>query len=342
MCIPDIPLRPALIIDEFAANPRLAKLIPARMAFRYHTLPIAENDNCLTVVMADPEDQRAREQIRGFIGRPVHIVRGNQSTIDTLIAELWPESIHRRLHIAVLIHGASERPLLDYGLELGRWLKADEVHLETLSSQSKVTSYSSISSYDLVITGDLKAHQLRDQIRKSWGRQNLYRSKSSFLIARRVRLPIKKVLCVLRGQPSDLVSARWVTRLTHSTDCSVDVVVIVPQVPLMYAGMKKMQISLDEILREKSLPGRHLRRAVGYLSNWEIKTTMRLLPGYSPLNIEADFGKAPPDLIVISTHEPRFSLGVLLDDLVDTLVCRGETSTLIGRSQRRCSSEVHA
>jgi len=186
-----------------------------------------------------------------------------------------------------------------------------------------------------VITDDPAYGGGRERAKKSGDCQNLVRAKTSFLIARETCWPLKTVVCVLRGQGSDLGSARWVTRLTHSTDCRVEVVVIVPQVPWMYAGLKRMQISLDEILQENSLPGRHLRRAVEYLCNWEISTTLRLLHGYSPALLEAELRKGHPDLIVISAHEPNLLPGVFQDDLVGALVSHGETSLLVDRSIRR-------
>ena len=117
---------PALDIDDFVANPKLAELIPVNLALRYRSLPIADSGGTVTGVMADPGNLAAQERIRGVIGRPMKVVRGDEAVIETLIAELWPGHSHACLHLAVLLIEHRDTSLVSFGRLLGEWLKADE------------------------------------------------------------------------------------------------------------------------------------------------------------------------------------------------------------------------
>jgi hypothetical protein len=335
---------PALEIDEFDANPKLAQLVSPRFALRYHVLPIAESEGRLTIATANPRDRNLQARVQREIGRPLQLVKANPSAINALVAELWPEYVHRPFHLAVLLRDPHKTTLTEFGRTLGSWLRADEVHVEYLPRDSREFKalWSSFSIYDLVILNGPPRIRSVDRVRNAFELQTLCRSNSSFLLARQTRWPVDKLVCILQGQPSDLVSARWVARLAHTCDCLVDVVVIVPPVPLMYAGMRRMEISLKEILHGNSLSGRYLRRSVKYLANWDINSRMRLLHGYSPLHIEADLLTQRPDLIIISRQPQNNFLNGFQEELVDLMVSRGEASLLVGRCRRKQGKENHA
>jgi hypothetical protein len=320
-----------LAMEEFFINPELAGLIPTKLAIRYHTLPVADKDGCVYIVMADPQNNMAREIICNTVGRPVRILQGEQKIIDAYIAELWPDSARRHLHILVLIRENSELFFATYGRALGAWLKADEVHLRGLPSQArnaKSLILDSCAEYDLVISEDLRLEQLRDRVRNASKRRWLLRSGTSILLAYQPAWPITKIVCLLRGQASDLVSAQWVARLAYSTDCAVEILVFVPQIPLMYSGLQRMHISLDEILRGNSLPGRKLRHALNYLKNWNIRADVRLFHGYSPLQIKAELERNAPELVILSDQE----LGSYGFELIDVLCTGTGHSLLVVRS----------
>jgi hypothetical protein len=137
--------------------------------------------------------------------------------------------------------------------------------------------------------------------------------------------------CIVRGQSTDLDAVRWVARLAHSSDCTVELIVLIPPVPLMYAGLEGMSVSLHEILDGGSPLGKHLRRALGYLSNWEVNAKLRMIPGYSLLQIETELSTDRPDLIVVPAQESGISTWLLQDELMQMFVARCESSLLVAK-----------
>jgi hypothetical protein len=202
---------------------------------------------------------------------------------------------------------------------LGAWLNADEVHVQILPSQARPARemiLDSLTDYDLVIAEEPLMHSLKDQVHFARVRRWLLQSGKTTLFARKFCWPLTSLVCLLLGHPTDLENVRWVSRLVRSSDCSVEVLVPVPQVPLMYADLREMRITLDTILAGNSLPGRWLRQSLNYLSNWDIHANIRLLHGYSRLQIRAELISNLPDLLIMSGGTEVSRTGAWIEPLV--------------------------
>ena len=57
-----------LTLDKLVVDPRLARRLPPVLAFRYHALPVAKDNDHITVVMANPGDRTACEAIATGLG----------------------------------------------------------------------------------------------------------------------------------------------------------------------------------------------------------------------------------------------------------------------------------
>lgn len=62
---------PYLSLKKQTIDPSLLKLIPARMASRYHVLPVAKQGQTLLVAMADPLNTKALDELRMLAGSSV-------------------------------------------------------------------------------------------------------------------------------------------------------------------------------------------------------------------------------------------------------------------------------
>ncbi|MDF1500137.1 MAG: hypothetical protein P1P76_06695 [Anaerolineales bacterium] len=309
----------ALDLTPVTANSRLAGLIPARIAIRHHALPIAETDECVIVAMADPTDNLAIEQISLLVGKPLKIVHADRQSIDASIEGLWSVSIHNPLRIMVLARESEMQTAASYARWFGSRLRAGEVHTSVLpisTKERKQLIIDSYSSHDLVILEDHKCSRIRARVRASAEQRLLMKSGTSFLLARKYLCPLRSIMCLLRGVPTDLVVARWATRLARNQECSVQAFVLVPSVPLMYGGLKQMQVTLETVLNGDSLPGQNLRRALNYLSNQEVHSSVHLLQGYAPLQILDVLQYQETDLMLIAAPDKL----TYKDDLIELLI----------------------
>ena len=90
-----------LSIDELQADPKLARLLPREVAYRFHALPVAEQGGRITVVMANPEDGEALSAIAGVLGREPCVVQGDAQTIDASLARVWSQVLRTSLTLLV-------------------------------------------------------------------------------------------------------------------------------------------------------------------------------------------------------------------------------------------------
>lgn len=80
-----------LALNNIVTNLKVAKRLSPVLAFRYHALPVAEENNCITVAMAYPENQEARQAVLNELGEQVFIVKCDQVAIDAILKEIWKE-----------------------------------------------------------------------------------------------------------------------------------------------------------------------------------------------------------------------------------------------------------
>ena len=58
-----------LRLDDLMVNLKLARRLPAKLAFRHHALPVAQEKGHITVAMANPDDEMARlQRMRAELG----------------------------------------------------------------------------------------------------------------------------------------------------------------------------------------------------------------------------------------------------------------------------------
>jgi hypothetical protein len=119
MKLSDLGTTQNLTLDKPFVNPRLARRLPPTTAFRYHALPVAKDDGCITVAMADPDDAVARAEVAAASGSRLYAVQTDPKAIDGLLAEVWPEESRHRLRLLVY-HQAS--PIAGEVLAYARYL----------------------------------------------------------------------------------------------------------------------------------------------------------------------------------------------------------------------------
>ena len=80
-------------VDGLRVNPRIARLLPRDIAYRYHALPVAGSGDRISVLMSDPEDTEARRAICRFLGPSTCVLHTPADTIDRLLTENWITSL---------------------------------------------------------------------------------------------------------------------------------------------------------------------------------------------------------------------------------------------------------
>jgi len=333
-----------LSLDDLSVNPRLARRLPPALACRYHALPVAEDGGRITVAMADPDDEAARQAIVTILGANCCVVRGDPATIDALLAEVWPAEAHRSLRLLVCTHVSPIAPeLWDYGQAMGNLLSArvdcvqpTEDHGALFDALAEGRGH---TGYDLVILGEPDQSLVEQLLSHPADGQATDWVIGALLFARPPRWPLRKILLLIQGKETDSVAVDWVVRLAGPSAASVIVLTMMQPVPAALGREVRVHPGLNALLTTDTTLGQELRRVARRLVNWEIESTLRLCQGTPDQWIRREAAEGDYDLIVLAAQPcelgPSMSCGywstALLGELVSLLLRWANQPILIVR-----------
>ncbi len=82
---------PLLSLSQISIDPELARRLPRRLAYYHLALPIAQDEEDITLAMAYPENRRVVEVIQTALGVPVTPVRSHADDIRRILDTIWTD-----------------------------------------------------------------------------------------------------------------------------------------------------------------------------------------------------------------------------------------------------------
>jgi nucleotide-binding universal stress UspA family protein len=319
-----------LALDGLIVDPRLARRLPPAVAFRYHTLLLAEDKRCITVAMANPADKAALDAVTAAIGTRPYIVQSESSAIDSLLAEIWPEATRHSPRLLVYrppSQGADQ--LYAYASYLVDLLGGDGADACTLARGDATLDELTLETthgYDVVILGETDQSLIERLVSGSLELKILERIAASLLIARHPRWPIRRLLLITRGGETDEAAVDWTVRLAQPSGATVTVLAVAPDMPAMCRETARARYGLADWLATDTILGRQLRRIAQRLDHWGTEGTLRFRQGPPGRQIGCEVIEGDYDLIVIAPDPPGIWLRRLQGELV--------VSPLLGKTDR--------
>jgi hypothetical protein len=80
---------PLLSLSQISIDPELARRLSRRFAYYHLVLPIAQDEDKITVAMAHPDNQRVVEVISATMGTAITPVRSRPDDIRRLLDAIW-------------------------------------------------------------------------------------------------------------------------------------------------------------------------------------------------------------------------------------------------------------
>jgi nucleotide-binding universal stress UspA family protein len=318
-----------LTVDELTEDPELARCLPPDLAWRFHALPLAEDNGRITVAMADPDDAEAREAVVAALGPRSCVVKGSALTIDARLAEIWGDEARRRLRLQVC---AFPDPLPDelwnYAHALGALLGARLGRMSTAEEANALTREAGRADCDLLVIGYRLGERCHPLLRRLLSRSVANGAPASqqsavpfaVLVARRPRWPLERILLVICGESADNVAVDWALRLARPSTAAVTVLTVVPPVPAMYHGLSRMEQGVAGLLTTDTALGRQMHHAARRLAECKVDGTLRLRQGAPDKQICREVVEGDHDLIVMATKPCRWWLRQLKGDPICSLL----------------------
>jgi nucleotide-binding universal stress UspA family protein len=316
-----------LCLDDLALNLKLARRLPADLAWRFHALPLAEDKGSVTVAMANPDDSAAREAIIASLGPTSCLVQGDPAAIDALLAEIWgQETSPLRVTVCDFPHPVTQQ-VRNYAKSLGGLLGACISRARTVGEMNTLAQNEGNAEQELLVLEELDHPLIRHWL---LGKKRAT-MPAAVLIARQPRWPLKSILLVILGNREDNAAVDWVLRLVRQSGSAVTVLAVVPPISDMDDRRTYLDQGLPALLTTDTPLGRQMRQVIRHLVDRGIETTLRLRQGPPDWQIRREVAEGDCDLIAIAVRPDFWLLHRLGGDFLDHLLRWSDRPVLVAR-----------
>jgi hypothetical protein len=325
-----------LELDRLEANPQLARRIPPALARRYHVIPVGKDGERVTVAMADPNDSKARDAVMTTLGKSTCIVQADESAIDRLLDELWPENMDHRLHLLSWAPPDSIGAVVKtYAQTFSAMLDARHNEFETQmtgnAAYKALSEETELTSADMVIYRAPRQSLLKEIIGIAEENRLIDLLPVSSLLVYGFRWPIRNILLVIRNDDTDETSLSWTLNIAKPCSAYVTVLPITIPVPPVYADI---QPDVPTLLTVDYPLGHKMLQVSRRLVDWEIEGTIRLRNELPNEQIRCEAHEGNHDLIVIAEEPQSLLKRRLIGELITPLLTWADRPLLIAKPRR--------
>ncbi len=291
----------ALDALELAADPELVGLVPYGLAAYYQALPLAREDDLVTVIMAHPENRTALAVLSSLLGGRVVAVQGDADAIRAAIRRAHPaaaEAAHVlawRCGTEQLVEVMAARLAAQAGAPL---LVADSAGLPAEELPLRVQA----GGYRFAVLAQPAPAVLAALLRQA---------AAPLLLVRGPHAALSRVLVALRGFASDEAALRWAEECLPP-DGSATVM------PLLPAGPSQLAAALQAGTRQRG----RLDAALAQLEQHFATLTLKLRQGDPVAQVAAEAEQGDYDLLVLASEGE----GVFVSEVLAELDRRGAHS----------------
>lgn len=321
-----------------------ARLLPLDVARRCRALPVAQDNGCITVAMADPTDRAAREAVTAALleraagqgdGSPqVYLVQGDPALIDIWLANLarvdddhapcWSDAQPLDVWLREPLHG-DKAAISNYAAQMAALLATQLRRFDPLAAGQGWPDLAAPPAHRLVILpcfdynfpGSLLASVDRSNPApgREYGAPTLY--------ACRPRWPLRRLLLILRGDPVDDAALAWATRLARASGAAATALMVAPHTTATYAPPAHDDVS--SLLSVNTAKGHKMQHAARRLAAMQLDAVLHLRQGKPEVVIREELASTSYDLVVagvaVRSPDAQWRLRPLLHKLLPEMNC---------------------
>lgn len=146
------------------------------------------------------------------------------------------------------------------------------------------------------------------------------RSTRSLLIMHHGRWPLRRILLILRADPSDWNTVPWIERLAQPDHTTLTLLPVVPPWPRLHQRLAATQPSPAVLLAPNTVSGAMIRQLTTYCRQHRIATNLALTTGEPDTRIRTAVATHDPDLILIAAEPHSRLLRLFYGELVKPLL----------------------
>jgi nucleotide-binding universal stress UspA family protein len=287
---------PYLSLSRIPLDPALARRLPRRLAYYYLALPLAQDDDQITLVMAHPENQAAVAVLQAVLGGRVVPVLGSGDEIKATLKLIW-SGADEPAATRILCWGASPERAVQVMAVADGVARAFSAQITCLdASQSSLETVLTVAReglYSLTVIDAPEGEPLSRVLR---------RSSTPVLLVRDARLALRRILLVLRGHSPDDSVLDWVIPLAQAGQSAVTLLTVAPIATRGLPRHARMPHGLAGFLSADHAPGQHVMACAQRLTEAGLRGQLKLRQGEPEQEIAGEIAQGDYDLVTIAAE----------------------------------------
>ncbi len=265
-----------LDVDHLTVDPELLACVSASLARYFLALPLAREENQVSVLMAYPDNQSAVAFLGKRLGAEILPLGGEEAHIRRAIDRVYAaSSAANGVFVSqVAWHGAAQTASAQMARRIGHLLKLPVKHVEPLTDAAE----DSLLIRTAMPTAELPALLAQ-------------RSGPLLLVGEKAKLP-RRILVVLRGYASDQRVLDMLIPLARGNAVSITAIVLTTPQPT----------DMARLLCQEGAAKQHMDAYLHRLQEEGIAARLLLRLGESLTQISDELAHSPYDLLVVAAE----------------------------------------
>jgi hypothetical protein len=279
---------PYLALNQIVLDAELVRRLPRKLAYYHLALPLAADDDQISVAMAYPDNRLVIDLLTGVLAAPIVPVQASPAEIRAALDHIWQfvkEPVPHWLSWGDNLFTANRAH--NVALPLSRLFSAKMTDLRD-NDLTTVIGFTQQDKYHFTVVSDAPHDTMADLVRGA--------ATPLLLLFGDFNLPFKRVLLSLRGHSPDLSALDWLIPLATDAQAETTVLAVTaaPQ-----PGQRRPVHSLAVLLDPENDAAQHLTDCTERLFEAGIRGYTKYCQGDPVEQIAAEFQKGRYDLLVI-------------------------------------------
>jgi len=293
---------PTITLSQITLDTELIQRLPRKLAYYHLALPLAADDEQISVAMAYPDNRLVLDLLTRVLGAPIVPVHCSAAEIRAALDQTWQSVTEAPPHW--LSWGDSELAAdraWDATKQLSQLFSASTTDLRH-NEPGTMIRLTQQDNYHFIVVSDPPSATIVELVRGA--------ATPLLLLRGDLHLPFKSVLLSLRGHSPDLSALDWVIPLATAGQAETTVLAVTaaPQ-----PGQRRPVHSLAVLLDPENAAAQHITECTGRLFEAGLRGYTKFCQGEPVEQIATEFQKGRYDLlVVISEAHGDFVQSVLM------------------------------
>lgn len=284
---------PYLPLSEIDLDVPLGRRLPRHLAYYHLALPVAEDENGVTVALAQPDNRTVRQVIEAALGFTIVPVQSSDTEIKAALDRIWEGAEAASGGVWVWAEDASKRAALT--AFVAQTVTGAYPHLSIQTSDAPAVD-GMLDTARAANAALIVAHAEMPETRRTL----LLNAPAAIWLTRELSRPPSRLLSVLRGNIPDRQLLDWLPPLIHHQ--SAQTVLLAAAEPASTASGSPLFSRFTSLLTPDDPRGAHLAELRRALVDLGVAGRLHVREGTLAEVMIAEITETPYDLLVMAAE----------------------------------------